>query len=339
MNNIRKQLSKIEEIPYLNNNLTSVPVILSDSKGRCLQNQLNFRNSIKWCYKSGATTKEQFNFLKQNLAELINQYTNITLFVWLGTNDLTKKERDGSISLKSSGNDSVNHIYSIYKEIYFFVRNFEKVKLIYIEVPVYSIYWWNVFHNHSNPEQFREDDLCLHTQIDIQPNSEIFVRANVPKHLSVGLQGIYTNNVFSLGKGLLLAKALVTVSIDKTIPLKIMNPTNTTISVSKGSTLANFQILNADFSVITEYIKCPPVVQNVRIGSTHPIISTSKNNEFRDETKTVFLSNYSIPEPLNPEQTTQLTDCLYENKDIFVTKENPDLGFSTYSVNMHERNV
>ncbi|VDI34392.1 Hypothetical predicted protein [Mytilus galloprovincialis] len=166
MNNIRKQLSKIDEIPYLNNNLTSVPVILSDSKGRCLQNQLNFRNSIKWCYKSGASTKEQFNFLKQNLAELINQYTNITLFVWLGTNDLTKKERDGSISLKSSGNDSVNHIYSIYKEIYFFVRNFEKVKLIYIEVPVYSIYWWNVFHNHSNPEQFREDDLCLHTQIE-----------------------------------------------------------------------------------------------------------------------------------------------------------------------------
>ncbi|CAG2217767.1 unnamed protein product [Mytilus edulis] len=164
----------------------------------------------------------------------------------------------------------------------------------------------------------------------IQPNSEIFVRANVPKHLSVGLQGICTNNVFSLGKGLLLAKALVTVSIDKTIPLKIMNPTNTTISVSKGSILANFQILNADFSVITEDIKCPPVVQNVQIGSTHPIISTSKNNEFRDETKTVFLSNFSIPEPLNPEQTTQLTDCLYENKDIFVTKENPDLGFSTY---------
>ncbi|XP_076075772.1 uncharacterized protein LOC143046500 [Mytilus galloprovincialis] len=144
----------------------------------------------------------------------------------------------------------------------------------------------------------------------IQPNSEIFVRANVPKHLSVGLQGICTNNVFSLGKKLLLAKALVTVSIDKTIPLKIMNPTNTTISVSKGSILANFQILNADFSVITEDIKCPPVVQNVQIGSTHPIISTSKNNEFRDETKTVFLSNFSIPEPLNLEQTTQLTDYL-----------------------------
>ncbi|CAC5359877.1 SLCO3A [Mytilus coruscus] len=84
----------------------------------------------------------------------------------LGTNDLTKKERKGSISLKSSGNDSVNHIYSIYKEITFFVRNFEKVKLIYIEIPVYSIYWWNVFHNHSNPEQFREDDHCLHTQIE-----------------------------------------------------------------------------------------------------------------------------------------------------------------------------
>ncbi|CAC5359880.1 unnamed protein product [Mytilus coruscus] len=81
-------------------------------------------------------------------------------------------------------------------------------------------------------------------RLSIQPNSEIFVRANVPKYLSVGLQGICTNNAFSLGKGLLLAKA--------------------------------------------------------------------------------------IPGPLNPEQTTQLTDCLYENKDIFLTKENPDLGFSTY---------
>ncbi|CAC5369127.1 unnamed protein product [Mytilus coruscus] len=168
-------------------------------------------------------------------------------------------------------------------------------------------------------------------RLSIQPNSEIFIRANVPKYLSVGLQGICTNNAFSLGKGLLLAKALVTVSIDKTIPLKLMNPTNTTISVSKGSILANFQILNADFSVITEDIKCPPVVQNVQIsGSNNQIISTGKNNEFTDETKTVFLSNFSIPEPLNPEQTTQLTDCLYENKNIFVTKENPDLGFSTY---------
>ncbi|CAC5411529.1 unnamed protein product [Mytilus coruscus] len=168
-------------------------------------------------------------------------------------------------------------------------------------------------------------------RLSIQPNSEIFIRANVPKYLSVGLQGICTNNAFSLGKGLLLAKALVTVSIDKTIPLKLMNPTNTTISVSKGSILANFQILNADFSVITEDIKCPPVVQNVQIsGSNNQIISTGKNNEFTDETKTVFLSNFSIPEPLNPEQTTQLTNCLYKNKDIFVTKENPDLGFSTY---------
>ena len=165
MNNIRKQLLKIDKPPYLYN-LSSVPVILSDSKGRYLKEQLNFHNSFKWCYKSGATTEEQYVFLKKNLEDLIREYSYITLFVWLGTNDFTKKNKDGYISLKNENNDSVDKIYSVFKEIYFFVRSFEHVKLVFVELPVYSIYWWNLFHNHPHPEQFREDDVRLHAQIE-----------------------------------------------------------------------------------------------------------------------------------------------------------------------------
>ncbi|CAC5382309.1 unnamed protein product [Mytilus coruscus] len=182
-------------------------------------------------------------------------------------------------------------------------------------------------HVKSDISRFTEPIKLANGQlIFVEGTSSVTIKTNQGLHEVKVYILSTTSHPLILGKGLLLAKALVTVSIDKTIPLKLMNPTNTTISVSKGSILANFQILNADFSVITEDIKCPPVVQNVQIsGLNNQIISTGKNNEFTDETKTVFLSNFSIPEP-----TTQLTDCLYENKDIFVTKENPDLGFSTY---------
>ena len=165
MNNICKQLSKFDKPPYFDAKISSVPVVLSDSKGFYLKRHLDFPNTIQWCCKSGGTTFEQCNYLKQNLQTLLEKYSKITIFVWLGTCDLTVKDELGFISLASKTSDIVNNVYALYKEIYFFCRSFENVKLVFLEVPVYSIYWWNYFHRHPDVQQFREDDFILHDQI------------------------------------------------------------------------------------------------------------------------------------------------------------------------------
>lgn len=163
MNNIQKQLLKFDFPNNLNTSRT--PIILTDSKGKYLRNQVHFNNNIVWCCHPKISIQEHLQFLKGNLDSFIQQHGNITLFIWLGTCDLTKKDKHGFISLRSKDNSTVNTIYSIFKDIYFYVKNFEKVKLVFIELPVYSIYWWNFYRHHSNAEQFRADDILLHQQV------------------------------------------------------------------------------------------------------------------------------------------------------------------------------
>ena len=110
MNNICKQLVKFDKPPYFKNEISSVPVVLSDSKGFYLKQHLDFPNNIQWCSKRGATTVEQFNYLKPTLQILLQKYSKITVFVWLGTCDLTYKDESGFISLASKTDDVVNNI-------------------------------------------------------------------------------------------------------------------------------------------------------------------------------------------------------------------------------------
>ena len=64
-------------------------------------------------------------------------------------------------------NSSVYKTNSVFKQFYFFTNDFDNVKLVFIELPIYSIYWWNKYKGHSNPEQFKSDDCILHAQIDL----------------------------------------------------------------------------------------------------------------------------------------------------------------------------
>ena len=177
--------------------------------------------------------------------------------------------------------------------------------------------------NRDNKEHIVKCD----KRFNMVPNSEMIVWANVPKYLSTGLQGLCTNNSFLLAKGLLLAKALVTVSVDHKIPLKLMNPTNKSISVSKGSVMCNFQIFNNNFDVVTEDSHVPSC-QNVQVASRKTDTDVCDN---KPNTKDVpkFMENFNISDSLTEEQTSELSNFLFDNKDIFVTKDNPDLGFST----------
>jgi hypothetical protein len=76
--------------------------------------------------------------IRNKLPKLLDRHPNgITLFVWLGTCDLTEKYEDGFISLRTRTNSSVYKINSVFKQFYFLIKYCDNVKLVFIELPMY----------------------------------------------------------------------------------------------------------------------------------------------------------------------------------------------------------
>ena len=165
-----------------------VPVLLSDSKGLRLQNQISGSPASYirfWC-QSGADSANRLQYLRDNLAHELQTLGNITLYVWVGTCDLTDKQGN-FISLAAQDNTRVNQLTTNLREIYHFTRQFgDSVKLVFLHLPVYSIYHWNLAHNYQgNTEQFKNDDYKLNLQVsDVNffiEDTNRLLHANTPK--------------------------------------------------------------------------------------------------------------------------------------------------------------
>ena len=145
---------------------------------------------------------------------------------------------------------------------------------------------------------------------EVPPESEILVWGKVPSSVLHGTQGICTNNAYLLKQGLLVAKSLCTVSSDRLVPVKLLNPTKDTIFVPKGKYLAAFELLN-DMHVSFFPMSGEPAVHNVQIDKTQDIL------------KQINLSTH-----LSDSQKSEFYDVFIENADLFVTVDNPSLGFT-----------
>ena len=78
-----------------------------------------------------------------NLEIKLHHYPNIVLYLWLGTCDLTVKQHDGLIELKSRDISSDNDLIKQFRDIYTFLRGFPTVEPVLLELPPYSIYEYN----------------------------------------------------------------------------------------------------------------------------------------------------------------------------------------------------
>jgi hypothetical protein len=79
---------------------------------------------------------------------------------------LTKREGD-FIYLRSRDNSAVNKLISDSKNIYQFVKQFgNQVKLVFLQLPVYSIHEFNAYQGYQEENSFKEDDYILKQQID-----------------------------------------------------------------------------------------------------------------------------------------------------------------------------
>ena len=128
------------------------PVVISDSKGRYLQECVNGKtpeNKILWVFKSGATTFDRYLWLCQNIDNLIQEYGNLSVYIFTGTCDLTIRQRikvgfgKNQRLVKSKyatlrTPDSVDLLQRHYLMLKRLLET-KGVKLTFLNVPLYSI--------------------------------------------------------------------------------------------------------------------------------------------------------------------------------------------------------
>lgn len=156
--------------------------------------------------------------------------------------------------------------------------------------------------------------------VKVEPNTEVIIQGKLPKKSLMGVQGIVKAHKSLLDKGLLLARSVTTIPANRTIPIKILNPGNDIIHLAKGMVLADFAVLDESFCVIP--VK---MCNNARVEDANKGIQ--ENVSDFDEFCTNF--DFNTSNSLSEVQSSQLKQCLYNNKDVFVTKSSPSLGFST----------
>ena len=149
------------------------PVILTDSKGIALQNLTKSTNpvekKIKWWCKRGATVQDRYDWLKKNLETEIALIGNIHLYVWLGTCNLTtknKSKKENYITLTKEDNSAVDKTIKYLKKITELIKSYPNSTVTILEIPQYSILAYNKKAGYvGNKEKFNRQEKQLHTQV------------------------------------------------------------------------------------------------------------------------------------------------------------------------------
>ena len=158
---LRNYLSARFETPKTSKIL--IPTVLSDSKGERLRNVVTntFDQNIVWWCKSGDNIQSRIDWLKENLEQKIRLLGQIHLYVWLGTCDLTTRDKNGYISINTNQSDTVEFLIRKYREISDIVSTYSGSKVTFLEVPIYSIVTYNSHRGHPDPQKFVTQDSSL----------------------------------------------------------------------------------------------------------------------------------------------------------------------------------
>ena len=160
--------------------------------------------------------------------------------------------------------------------------------------------------------------------------------ARVPNYVTIGLQGMCSKTKFSCGKRLLVAKSVATVSNNRKVPVKLLNPTNDTIVIPKGRTVAEFNVLNSEYDCAS-FSDSLPTVQHAKLCETDTVqnftdikMCNTAHTELRcnEPNFSKVKSLFKLSDRLEETERDKLIELLHENLDLFVTDDNPELGFT-----------
>ena len=141
-------------------------------------------------------------------------------------------------------------------------------------------------------------------RITMPPNSEILVLGKLPQNILHGYQGFCENNKQILSKGVLVCKCLVTVSSNRTVPVKLLNPGNDTVIIPKGKIISQFNQVTKDYDIqkIKSDGKQNHFVNNVDLVNSPDDVNSDMAQEFQKFTSTFDLST----ENLNTQQNSEM---------------------------------
>lgn len=143
-------------------------IIVGDSKVRNLYDICNTRNHVRMIWRKGASIDNVF--LNRETLSHIARYRNrgpVTVILWHGTCELTNIIDRGTLHINFSNQPNiVNQIatnYRNYKDR--ILHRYPETKVLFLEVPMYSITLWNAKRKHPHPSIFELNQTRLETAI------------------------------------------------------------------------------------------------------------------------------------------------------------------------------
>ena len=146
------------------------PILLSDSKGFLVQRSYP-NNFLKFHCRSGVRTEASVDSLGAILNSYKIQGVNVLVYVWLGTNDITKKEGRYAV-LRTRDNSAVDHIVQQFRRAISIVSDFPGFRIKFIETPPYSVTKYNAHRGHPESFIFNDQDIEICKQVSTL-NSQI----------------------------------------------------------------------------------------------------------------------------------------------------------------------
>lgn len=149
--------------------LSWTPVILTDSKGFYLRKVLDktdkTERQIQWLGRSGFTSTNAVSFLQpKKIKSLLKFHKQISLYIWVGTCDLTAKGKI-FIDLRRPSSSTLQQLCRNLQLIGNRCRS-QRLKVTFLHIPYYSIQLWNKNKGHKNPDIYKENDKQLTQLVD-----------------------------------------------------------------------------------------------------------------------------------------------------------------------------
>ncbi|KAK3105335.1 hypothetical protein FSP39_022873 [Pinctada imbricata] len=101
----------------------------------------------------------------------------------------------------------------------------------------------------DNSVQLKNCSVKCKTSVELQGGTETIIFAKVPNSVRIGTQGVCYSDKHLTTQGLVVARCVVTVSVSKLIPVKILNTNTSAITLQKGKLVAKFTPLDNSYQI------------------------------------------------------------------------------------------
>ncbi|XP_053388085.1 uncharacterized protein LOC128551301 [Mercenaria mercenaria] len=186
----------------------------------------------------------------------------------------------------------------------------------------------------SDGYHFSDSKIYAQKRIYLPPNSESIVYGKLPKRFTEGSNGLCSNVKYVNRKKLLVTRSVVTIPQNCMVPVKILNPTDKTVVIHRNKPLGYFQVIDDKTSIqgcpTDNSFVTPHYCNHVQVNSGQGMGQNKGDScNLETEKKTRFMTYFQFDKgSLSDDEKFKLENCLFENKDIFVTDENPSLGLT-----------